>query len=966
MALFFYKERNKDIRAAAYLRLSIEDGDKAESNSIGNQRELIRDFAAERPGLHLVEEYADDGYTGTNFERPGFKRMMEDIKSGKINGIIVKDLSRLGRNYIEMGKYLEQIFPMMGIRFIAINDNYDNANTESSDSDSIVVPFKNLLNDSYCRDISIKVRSQLDMKRRKGEFIGGYAIYGYCKDERNKNRLVVDEYAADIVRSIYRRKLEGMSAQAIAEQLNSENVLAPSEYKRLCGLNYHSGFKAGTHAKWQAIQVLRILKNEIYTGTMVQGRRQKINYKIKKIRDVEESGWIRVPNMHEAIIPQKLFDTVQEVLKLDTCASMYYCGPDFPAARQAIEETLYAAGIDLIVLEESLDTRAVSRKEVEDYFEAKRCEMHAEIMFAWRRKQGAGFRLTNSVPFGYIRRNGESNMVKDEEVAPYLSEAFFRYASGQKMRDIAKWLNEQGVEPPMKHKKRILGKPYDAEPDQWTTDMLRCLFRNPTYTGAMANGSRQIIAENCHEPFQQMMDGVRNGKIDTIIVKDLSRFGRDYIGVGEYMEQIFPLLGVRLIAINDNYDSNNYKGTTLGMDVVVSNLVNTMYCRDAGKKLRTANQVKWRKGITTASAAPFGYQFDPDKKGAFIIDPPAAKIVRRIFDLAILGLGTRDIAMMLNDESVPVPSVYNKENKAYGKETTYTIAPVILWDSSRVWKILTAYVYTGAMVLGKTKTLISGKSIIRTVPKGQRYITEGTHEAIVSREEFEKAQLVIKSNSHKVLMGGVDFPLKGKVRCGNCRRVMAHNFKQAVPTFWCREGLELVGQTQCTSEVFQVSDIENAVFQALKKELSLLDSLYGDIQKEEQDLKEAHKKANRRKTLMEQELKNLKGEKMRMYEEYAAGTLPLDTYKQKKQECDRRISEVQEQIEQSKAEESAESVVPGTVRAAAEQAENFLHGTRLTAGMVSAFIENVFVHLAKQSESIEQQSGEIAERGMPT
>lgn len=213
MALFFYKEKNKDIRAAAYLRLSIEDGDKAESNSIGNQRELIRDFAAERPGLHLIEEYADDGYTGTNFERPGFKRMMEDIKSGKINCIIVKDLSRLGRNYIEMGKYLEQIFPMMGIRFIAINDNYDNANTESSDSDSIVVPFKNLLNDSYCRDISIKVRSQLDMKRRKGEFIGGYAIYGYCKDKRNKNRLVVDEYAADIVRSITIEKSQMHSSE---------------------------------------------------------------------------------------------------------------------------------------------------------------------------------------------------------------------------------------------------------------------------------------------------------------------------------------------------------------------------------------------------------------------------------------------------------------------------------------------------------------------------------------------------------------------------------------------------------------------------------------------------------------------------------------------------------------------------------------------------------------------------------
>ena len=369
--------------------------------------------------------------------------------------------------------------------------------------------------------------------------------------------------------------------------------------------------------------------------------------------------------------------------------------------------------------------------------------------------------------------------------------------------------------------------------------------------------------------FTRLMNDVRQKKIKCIVVKDLSRFGRNYLEAGYYIETVFPFLGIRLIAVTDNFDSTRKE------------------------------------------------------------------------DMESLALPIRN---MLNDENVPVPSVYNKENKAYGKETTYTIAPVILWDSSRVWKILTAYVYTGAMVLGKTKTLISGKSIVRTVPKGQQFITEGTHEAIVGREEFEKAQLVIKSNSHKVLMGGVDFPLKGKVRCGNCRRVMAHNFKQAVPTFWCREGLELVGQTQCTSEVFQVSDIENAVFQALKKELSLLDVLYGDIQKEEQGLKEAHKKASRRKTLMEQELKNLKGEKMRMYEEYAAGTLLLDTYKQKKQECDRRISEVQEQIEQSKVEESTKSIVPGTVRAAAEQAENFLNGTRLTASMVSAFIENVFVY----------------------
>lgn len=269
---------------------------------------------------------------------------------------------------------------------------------------------------------------------------------------------------------------------------------------------------------------------------------------------------------------------------------------------------------------------------------------------------------------------------------------------------------------------------------------------------------------------------------------------------------------------------------------------------------------------------------------------------------------------------------------------------MILWDSTRVWKILTAYVYTGAMVLGKSQRLISGKKIIRVVPKGQQYITEGTHEAIVSREEFEKAQFVIRSSSHKVVMGSVNFPLKGKIRCGNCRRAMGYDYKQASPIFWCREGMELIGQTQCSSEIYQASDIENAVFQALKKELSLLDSLYSDIKKEEQSLKEASRKASRRKTLMEQELKNLKGEKMRMYEEYAAGTLSLDNYKSKKLECDRKIAEVQDKIEQFKAEESVKSVVPGTVRAAAEQADNFLHGTRLTASMVSAFIENVYVH----------------------
>lgn len=225
----YFKSQNSYL-AAVYLRLSRDDGDKVESDSIRNQRSLLRDFANQHNDITLVKEYIDDGYSGANFERPGFQKMLEDAKEHKINCIIVKDLSRLGRNYIETGRYLEKIFPVLGIRFIAVNDHYDSADTEN-DADQIIVPFKNLINDAYCRDISIKIRSQFDVKRKRGQFISNYACYGYKKDPDNKNHLVIDEYAAEIVRTIFNMKLDGFSAQNIAADLSDMGVLIPTEYK---------------------------------------------------------------------------------------------------------------------------------------------------------------------------------------------------------------------------------------------------------------------------------------------------------------------------------------------------------------------------------------------------------------------------------------------------------------------------------------------------------------------------------------------------------------------------------------------------------------------------------------------------------------------------------------------------------------------------------------------------------------
>ena len=322
--------------AAIYVRLSKEDGDKPESDSIGNQKDLIRAYLAGQPDIDLCSERVDDGYTGVNFQRPDFTAMMKDVREKKINCIVVKDFSRLGRNFIETGKYIEKIFPFMGVRFISVNDGYDSLNPKTS-SDNLIVPVKNLMNDAYCRDISIKIRSQLDIKRKKGDFIAPFAVYGYLKDSENKNKLIVDEFAAAVVQDIFKFKLDGMSAQAIADRLNEQDILSPLEYKNLIGLKYKTTFKANPKAKWTAAAILRILKNPIYVGTLVQGKRSSPNYKVKKRFDKPADQWISIENNHEPIIDKEAFHDVAKILRSDTrtapseetvypLAGLIYCG----------------------------------------------------------------------------------------------------------------------------------------------------------------------------------------------------------------------------------------------------------------------------------------------------------------------------------------------------------------------------------------------------------------------------------------------------------------------------------------------------------------------------------------------------------------------------------------------------------------------------------------------------------------
>lgn len=317
------KLNDKTYHAAIYLRLSQEDGDisvsdKNESNSISTQRDLIQAFLRKQADILYEAEFCDDGYTGTNFDRPGFTDMMKAVREKRVDCIVVKDLSRFGRDYIESGKYIQKIFPMLGVRFIAINDGYDSADTENQSND-FVLPFKNLINDSYCRDISIKSRSNLEVKRRNGEFVGNFAVFGYMRSPDDKHKLIVDEEAAVIVRNIFNWKQEGWNAQQIANHLNKLHFPSPMEYKKKCGHNYRTSFKTKTVAQWSAVAVLRILKNPVYTGVLEQGKTTTPNYKVKTRIVKDESKWARVKNAHEAIITPAQYELVQTVLGLDTC-----------------------------------------------------------------------------------------------------------------------------------------------------------------------------------------------------------------------------------------------------------------------------------------------------------------------------------------------------------------------------------------------------------------------------------------------------------------------------------------------------------------------------------------------------------------------------------------------------------------------------------------------------------------------
>ena len=306
---------------ALYIRLSIEDGDlkkntdKTESNSVTNQRKLLMDYIQSHPELseYELQEYCDDGYTGTNLERPRFQEMMENVKRGQIHCIIVKDLSRFGREYLEVGAYLELILPLFGTRFISVNDAFD-SNRYVGTTGGMELALHNLINGMYSRDLSVKVRSAIKTRNRRGQYWGGFAFYGYELSPEDKHKLVVDEEVRHIIVKIFELCIEGFSTMQIAQKLNGMNVPCPAEHKKRKGQKYNGRMIEST-CIWIGSTVRKILNDERYTGKMITGTRETDGIRSTKMRSIPKDQWFVVEDAHEAIITQEMFDAAAASLK---------------------------------------------------------------------------------------------------------------------------------------------------------------------------------------------------------------------------------------------------------------------------------------------------------------------------------------------------------------------------------------------------------------------------------------------------------------------------------------------------------------------------------------------------------------------------------------------------------------------------------------------------------------------------
>lgn len=443
--------------------------------------------------------------------------------------------------------------------------------------------------------------------------------------------------------------------------------------------------------------------------------------------------------------------------------------------------------------------------------------------------------------------------------------------------------------------------------------------------------------------FKEMLEDAKKGRIQVIIVKDLSRLGRDYIGVGDYLEQIFPVLGIRFIAVNSNYDSNHYVGKTMGLEMSIGNLVNSLYSKDLSKKYRSAVRTKWKQGQSTQGRVPYGY-LKSKEKYKWEIDPVAATHVRTVFEMAMKGNTTSEIANHLNAQRIPTPGMYREQTTGYTQQRKVSDGEW-LWDTYTIGSILHNYRYTGALVQGTTAPIRVGSKSRRNVPLKDQFIVDAVFPPIVSIDEFHAAQGAIRTVKKGTVRQETGFSLGGKIRCGNCGLSMSYQETEHSSNVACRHKRKVGHFSKCDDTVYPAEKIEGIVFHALRNKLELFRNLYPVIKQGT-----SRKHANDEQKQLTQEIETLKTKRIHQYEAYADGVITKDVYLQRKEELMLKIEAHERKLEMLNELVSGEDNLSAPVRDMVAKADYVFGAKKLTQNIAGAFIRSVVIHGPEQME----------------
>ena len=438
--------------------------------------------------------------------------------------------------------------------------------------------------------------------------------------------------------------------------------------------------------------------------------------------------------------------------------------------------------------------------------------------------------------------------------------------------------------------------------------------------------------------FQQMITDAKNGLIQVVLVKDLSRLGRNYIEMGDYLDQIFPRLGVRVIAVGSNYDSNEHLGDVSGMDAAITNFINAMYSRDLSVRRKTSYKAMLKNGTITFPFLPYGYCKDPNKKNGWLIDEESAEVIRFIFRKASRGCGIMQIVNILNEEQVKKPG--EKMEELYNINVRHVVTEEeYLWNSTMVREILQNYCYTGAAVAHQTESSLYDFKKVKYIPREEWVIIENHHVPIVDKETFEKAQSVIRRVAWRDRGKPAVFALKKKLRCGNCH--LAFHYRKDNKLFYCNHKNEAGMYSRCNPRKYSYPRIESAVLKALKRHLSDLKHLdaiaRNAIEMIVPTIEEKKKNQSSR-------IEILKAERVRQYEGYAQGLITKEVYLEKKKKMTDEIDRLEAEMKELNTQRQKDETLLSEIQSANDESGHVFNSPKLTKYIVEHFIENVYVH----------------------